>query len=48
MNEIRTGMPIPGAPSSPTAIADKKDGASLHGKCSNDFNLSSLSSLTNK
>ena len=48
MNEIRTGMSIPGAPSSPTATANKKDDASLHGKCSNDFNLSSLSSLTNK
>ena len=32
MNEIRTGMRIPGAPSSPTAIANKKDDASLHGK----------------
>ena len=25
MNEIRTGIHIPGAPSSPTAIANKKD-----------------------
>ena len=30
MNEIRTGMCTPGAPSSPTAIANKKDNASLH------------------
>ena len=28
MNEIRTGMLIPGAPSSPTALANKKDDAS--------------------
>ena len=48
MNEIRTSMPIPGTPSSPTAIANKKDDASLHEKCSNYFNLSSLSLLTNK
>ena len=33
MNEIRTDMPIPGAPSSPTSIENKKDDASLHGKC---------------
>ena len=33
MNEIRTDMPIPQAPSSPTVIANKKDDASLHGKC---------------
>ena len=48
INEIRTGMPIPGAPLPPAAIANKKDDASFHGKCSNDFNLSSLSSLTSK
>ena len=48
MNEIRTDMPIPGAPLPPTAIANKKDDASLHGKCSTDFHLSSLSSLTTK
>ena len=47
MNEIRTDMPIPGAPSPPTAIANEKDEASLHKKCSNDSNLSSLFSLTN-
>ena len=28
MDEIKTGMPIPGKPSSPTAIANKKDDAS--------------------
>ena len=48
MNEIRTGMSIPGTLSSPTAIANKKYDVSLHGKCSNHFNLSSLSVLTNK
>ena len=48
MNEIRTDMPIPGGPSLPTATANKKDDASLDMKCSNDFNLSSLISLTNK
>ena len=48
MNEIRTGMAIPGTQSSPTAIANKKDDPSLHGKCSDDFNLPSLSSLANK
>ena len=48
MDEIRTDMPMPGRPSLPTATANKKDDASLHMKCSNDFNLSSLISLTNK
>ena len=48
MDETRTDMPIPGGPSLPTATANKKDDASLHMKCSNDFNMSSLISLTNK
>ena len=38
MNEKRTDMLIPGVPSPPTAIANKKDDAYLHGKCSNEFN----------
>ena len=32
MYEIRTGIPIPGAPQLPTAIANKKDDGSLDEK----------------
>ena len=48
ISEIRTGCVFLAHHHPQQLLQIKKDDASLHEKCSNDFNLSGLSSLTSK